>query len=103
MKVLSTHHLYELEPFEDKTKPGQRIQFIEKALDPGTGAFHTVNDGTTNEEVLEMLIHRLHGLGEKLPSRENSLAITKLQECLFWLNERTRGRTARGVEGTPKP
>lgn len=35
--------------------------------------------------------------------RENSLAITHLQEALHWLNHRTADRVARGVEGTHKP
>jgi hypothetical protein len=32
--------------------------------------------------------------------RENSLAITKLEEALHWLDHRTKDREARGVEGT---
>ena len=32
--------------------------------------------------------------------RENSLAITKLEEALHWLDHRTRDREERGVEGT---
>lgn len=32
--------------------------------------------------------------------RENSLAITKLEEALHWLNARTARREAAGVEGT---
>ncbi len=32
--------------------------------------------------------------------RENSLAITKLEEALHWLHHRTADREARGVEGT---
>jgi len=32
--------------------------------------------------------------------RENSLAITKLEEALHWLQHRTADREARGVEGT---
>ena len=35
--------------------------------------------------------------------RENSMAITKLDECLMWLQRRTENRTARGVEGFNKP
>lgn len=36
----------------------------------------------------------------KFPCRENSLVITKLDEALLWLEERTRNRGLRGVEGT---
>lgn len=32
--------------------------------------------------------------------RENSMAITKLDEALMWLNKRTADREAREVEGT---
>lgn len=103
MKVLSTHHKYELENFENKSAPGQVLQFIEKIPDPsGDGKMITVNDGTTNEEVLAMLIHRLKGLGEKFPCRQNSIAITKLEEALMWLENRTAERKARGVEGLHK-
>lgn len=59
MKIIRTHHKYELENFEDKTKPGQVLQFIEKepATQGGTELI-TVSDGTTNEEVLLMLIRQ---------------------------------------------
>lgn len=50
-----------------------------------------------------MLINRLQFLGNKLPSRENALAVTKCQEALMWLEQRTKDRTTRGVENTPKP
>lgn len=35
-----------------------------------------------------------------VPSRETALAITKLQEALFWIEERQRDREARNVQGT---
>lgn len=108
MKVLKAGHLYELENFENKDAEGQKIQFIEKAeqysfMDDGITArvkLVTINDGTTNEEVLEVLINRLQVLSAKLPSRETSLAITKLEEALMWLNKRTADRVSRDVEGT---
>jgi hypothetical protein len=100
MKILTPGHKYELDNFEAKDKPGQTIQFIEKKEIPATRQLQTVNDGTTNEEVLKMLIDRLRFLGEKLASRENSLAVTKCEEALLWLEKRTADRKARGVEGT---
>ena len=36
----------------------------------------------------------------KFSCRENSIAITKLDEALMWLNKRTADREAREVEGT---
>lgn len=41
--------------------------------------------------------------GGKFACRENSLAITKLEEALHWLNARTQAREARKVEGTHAP
>ncbi len=98
MKTLTPGHKYGLDNFEDSTR-GQTIQFIEKEARPPEGLV-TVNDGTTNEEVLVMLIDRLNFLKKKLPSRETSQAITKLDEALLWLNKRTAERKARGVGGT---
>lgn len=100
MKTLTAGHKYELANFENKEEAGQIIQFIEKEPVEATGTtLRTVNDGTTNEEVLAMLIDRMKILGAKFPSRENSIATTKLQEALMWLEERTKDRLARGVEG----
>jgi hypothetical protein len=99
-RVVIPGHLYELENFEQKEAPGQVLQFIEKKptmADPTK--FETVSDGTTNEEVIKMLIHRLGCMYEKFPSRETATAITKLDEALMWLEKRTRDRMARGVEG----
>lgn len=100
MKVLTPGHLYELDSMEEANP--QLLQFIQK-LKNAAGQFVTVQDGTTNEEVLKVLIDRLRTLGEKLPSRENALAITKAEECLMWLEKRTANRLAQGVENTPLP
>lgn len=43
------------------------------------------------------------GNGGKFACRENALAITKLEEALMWLTERTRAREERAVEGTHTP
>lgn len=44
----------------------------------------------------------LEGLNRNFPCRENSLAVTKLDEALHWLQARKANREARGVEGTSK-
>jgi len=79
--------------------PFQILQFIEKEKVGDT--FKTVRNGTTNEEVLRVLIDRMQTQNAKLPCRENSIVITKLEESLMWLEKRTADRKARGVEGTP--
>jgi hypothetical protein len=87
--------------FENPTGPGQTIQFIEKEpTAPGATTLKTVNDGTTNEEVLAMLADRMKFLVAKLPSNEASQAITKIEEALALLELRTLNRKTTGVEGT---
>lgn len=92
-------HEYGLENFEAKGVL-QNLKFIKKEAKDGATEMKTVQDGTTNEELLEVLIHRLNFLNSKFPCRENSIVITKLEECLMWLNKRTKDRLNRGVEGT---
>jgi hypothetical protein len=99
MKVLVEGHRYEAENFENKQERGQMIQFIQKEAIMGSFDLKTVSDGTTNEELLEILINRMNYLQEKFPCRENALVITKLEESLMWLNKRTQDRIKRNVEG----
>jgi hypothetical protein len=96
MRTITEGHKYALKNFEDGNE-AQTLQFIEK-----DAAMNTINDGTTNEEVLAMLIDRLAYLNNRLPSRESALARTKCEEALLWLNKRTADRIQRGVEGTHK-
>ena len=51
------------------------------------------------EEMLKVSIERLQDLNSRFGCRENSVAITKMQEALMWLEERTKDRIKRGVEG----
>jgi hypothetical protein len=104
MKVLTPGHKYELNNFEGKGDGAtQIIQFIEKHPVKGSLVeLVTVNDGTTNEEVLSMLINRLAFQGDLVPCRENALAKTRCEEALMWLIKRTADRIQRGVEGTRK-
>jgi hypothetical protein len=97
---LTAGHRYELENFEKKDQPGQVIQFIEKIpVAEGNGELRTINDGTTNEEVLKVLIDRMNSMQAKFPCRENAIATTHLETGLLWLEKRTADRKARGVEG----
>ena len=95
MKCIDDHHVYHLETFLNEDD-GHYLRFYKMEKDFSV-------DGVTNEEVIDVLIHRISGLNTKQPCRENSLAITKLQEALMWLEERTKDRIARGVEGKLEP
>ncbi len=56
-------------------------------------------NGVQNEDILRLLAMRLRDLNSKFPCRENSIAITKIEEALLWLEHRTRIREEQGVEG----
>jgi len=58
-------------------------------------------NGAFVEGVIQAAIDRLEYYNaSRFRCRENSLAITKLEEALHWLNHRTANREARKVEGT---
>ena len=98
MQIKVEGHQYEMSNFENKDQPGQILQFIHKEPDESNELI-TISDGTTNEEVLEVLIDRMKFLNNKFPCTENELVINHLDFALFQLNERTRKRIERNVEG----
>ena len=104
MKIIREGHQYVLDGFENAAEGAQYLQFIEKipSGNKEAGYLDTVNDGTTNEEVLAVLIDRMNYLQSKFPCRENAIAITNIEQALMWLNKRTEDRKARGVEGKHK-
>lgn len=100
MKILTPGHKYELDNVESPENPGQTIQFIEKISEnPGGTVLKTVHDGTTNEDLLRVLIDRMNSLQSKFPCRENAIATTHFETGLLWLEKRTADRKVRGVEG----
>lgn len=100
MKVETQGHRYELANFENKEEQGQILQFIHKEpKEEGSTELITISDGSTNEEVINVLIDRLTFLQLKFPCKENACAITKLEEAQMWLEKRTRDRVKRNVEG----
>jgi hypothetical protein len=80
---------------------GQRLRFIKKVKNETSGSFDTVWVGTTNEELLEVLIDRTTNLNDKLPSAENIVAIDHMKKALAIFEARTAARKRQGVEATP--
>lgn len=67
----------------------------------GRGHDRREPNGAFVETVIEAARQRLAFYNEgKFRCRENSLAITHLEEALHWLQHRTADREARDVEGT---
>ena len=60
-----------------------------------------VANGAFVQTVIAAALQRIEYYNStKFRCRENSIAITKLEEALMWLDKRTRDRERRGVEGT---
>lgn len=59
-------------------------------------------NGCQVDTVIETAKLIIEGLNSRFPCRENSIAITKLDEALMWLNKRKQDRIARGAEGENK-
>jgi len=67
----------------------------------GRGEDRIEPNGAFVETVLAAVIQRVEYYNEtKFRCRENSLAITHMQEALHWFQHRTADREAREVEGT---
>lgn len=99
MTILTPGHKYVLANFENPNH-GQTVQFIEKEpLVLGSPESRTISDGTTNEEMIAVLIDRMRFLQGKFPCAQNEAAIFSLSEALRWLNDRTESRKRRGIEG----
>lgn len=60
-------------------------------------------NGVTQEALLAIVIDRLRSFQRgPFSCRENALALTKCEEALHWLQQRTLERMRRGVEGQNK-
>jgi hypothetical protein len=67
----------------------------------GRGTYRKEPNGAFVETVLRAALQRIEFYNEgQFRCRENSLAITKIEEALMWLNARTNRREKSGVEGT---
>lgn len=57
--------------------------------------------GVFSESLLELVRQYLTDVNkDQLASRETSIAITKIDEALMWLNKRAEDRKLRGVQAT---
>ena len=96
MEAVEPGHLYHLFNMEGRFPP-QTLEFIKK--EDGL----MIHDGTTNEEVVEVLIDRMTFLDQKLPCRDNGMIISALNMALGHMRDRRKKRLAQKVLGTDKP
>ena len=87
MKVIDPGRRYEL-------AAGNSLAFLHKE------GGRTIRDGTTNEELLEVLIDRVTESYQSLPCEESIRALYLLREALATFLARTARRINAQVEGT---
>ena len=98
--------LYHL--FDEKIRP---FNFIYIRHDVNSLSFNIQNgpvkekgvNGCQVDTMIEASKLIIEGLNKNFPCRENSMAITKLDEALTWLQKRKADRENRQVEGLSKP
>ena len=98
------NHIYTIFiPDSVPTKPGVTVHTT-LGFQNGPIASPADFNGITNEALLAVVIDRMRGFcNGPFKCRENSVALTKLEEALMWLQKRARDRMQRGVEGSLKP
>lgn len=100
-------HLYEITGFDTGTNPsmygitregapkGSLLIPFQNGPIPEKGV-----NGITSEALLAILIDRHRGFASgPYPSRDNSIALTHMEDALLRLQNRTNDRIRRGVEG----
>lgn len=102
------NHLYRIEGFNTQTNPVD--PFISLYGKPGehatilfqNGPINEVGvNGVTHEALLAIVADRLRSFQSgPFSCRENALALTKIEEAMHWLQQRTIRRMRAGVEGT---
>ena len=101
-------HLYHITGFNSSSNPsdpwtarhGQPAEHSTILFQNGPIAEAGVN-GVTHEVLLAIVADRLRSFqAGPFASRENAIALTKIEEAMLWLHKRTLDRMRRGVEGT---
>ena len=102
------NHLYMVEGFDTATnasdpftaRHGQSSKHTTILFQNGPINEKGVN-GITQEALLAIVADRLRSFqAGPFACRENALALTKIEEAMHWLQQRTIARMRRGVEGT---
>ena len=104
------NHRYEVTGFDTATnksqtdKEGYAYSCSRQIILFQNGPINEVGvNGITQEVLLAIVADRLRSFQTgPFACRENALALTKIEEAMHWLQQRTLARMRRGVEGTNK-
>lgn len=98
------HHRYEVHGFALHTNTSATASDLTGLILFQNGPIDKVGvNGITHEALLAILIDRLRCIQTgPYACPENSVALDKVEDALWWLQRRTAERMRRGVEGTDK-
>jgi len=104
------NHLYRITGFNPDSNPSEGIGLHHEPENDEARIFILFQNGpiaevgvngVTQEVLLAIVIDRLRSFqAGPFSCRENAIALTKCEEALHWLQQRTIQRMRRGVEGT---
>jgi hypothetical protein len=98
-----TFHIPTFKVEDDGLKDGEG-QFIFLCRGNKTDPSAPRQEGVFTETLLQVCKEYLEGVNKgDLASRETSMAITKIDEALMWIQKRADDRKRRDVQGTYKP
>lgn len=97
------NHMYTIEVREyENPKNAEPIAIAMLPFQDG-GLKEVGANGITDQALLAIVLDRLRGFNDgPYRCRENSVAITKIEEALMWMEKRANDRSRRGVEGERK-
>lgn len=106
MKSLKYNALEKLHNELNRGAPGDEVSLniggkeVLKIKFQTGGTATTERNGVFIEDLLIVAYAKLADYNRGLPCRENSLALTKIEEAIMWLANRKVERESRGVYGT---
>lgn len=106
MKTTKYNALEELHNELNRGAPGDEVSLniagkeVLKVKFQTGGTATTERNGVFIEDLLIVAYSKLADYNQGLPCRENSLALTKIEEAIMWLANRKVERESRGVYGT---
>nr|DAO58252.1 MAG TPA: hypothetical protein [Caudoviricetes sp.] len=106
MKTTKYNALEELHNELNRGTPGDEVSLnvagkeVLKIKFQTGGTATTERNGVFIEDLLIVAYSKLADYNRGLPCRENSLALTKIEEAIMWLANRKVERESRGVYGT---
>lgn len=102
MIVINTGHFYILESYDTTPKDKLvKLQFMKRIGEKYPGNIGEPLPGTNCQEVIRVLIDRIHYLNNQIPHSNNEEIISYLRSSLWLLEDRAAQRHKRNLHASP--